>query len=246
MFALKDSLAIVTGAGRGNGYFIASALHNAGASVIGIDIKFPKINKNIAQICGDVRSEIFLDEILYLVQTKRFKHLVIVNNAGVTFPIEGKYPTDKWDETLEINLKAPFLIIEKFTGEFEKIKSGSIINITSLAAEKAFPNNPAYIASKGGLKMLSKFYAKSLGHLGVRVNNIGPGYIHTDMTDKSFENVKTRKERQLHTMLNRWGKPDDLVGACIFLASQSSSYITGQDIYIDGGWLANGLISFDN
>ena len=123
----------------------------------------------------------------------------------------------------------------------KKNHKGSIINITSINAEFAFPNNPAYMASKGGLKMLGKSLAKDWGSYGIRVNNLGPGYIFTKMTEKSFKNKKKHIARKSNTMLDRWGKMDDLLGPCIFLASDASSYVTGQDIYVDGGWSANGL-----
>ena len=98
------------------------------------------------------------------------------------------------------------------------------------------------MAAKGGLKMLTKFYAKSLGIHGIRVNNVGPGYIMTDMTHKSYNDPEKRLTRERHTFLKRWGHPEDLGGLCVFLASAASSYITGQDIYVDGGWTSNGLI----
>jgi NAD(P)-dependent dehydrogenase (short-subunit alcohol dehydrogenase family) len=123
-----------------------------------------------------------------------------------------------------------------------KNNQGSIINITSINSELAFPRNPSYVASKGGLKMLGKSFAKDLGIHGIRVNNIGPGYIKTNMTKNSFKNKKLKQTIEKHTMLNRWGTPEDLIGPAIFLASDSSRYVTGQDIYVDGGWLANGLV----
>ena len=125
----------------------------------------------------------------------------------------------------------------------KKKSNGSIINITSINAELGFPNNPAYVASKGGLKMLSKALAKDYGKFGIRVNNLGPGYMKTEMVKASYQNKKARNLREKHTILGRWGTPEDLVGPCIFLASDASKYMTGQDIYIDGGWLANGLLS---
>ena len=134
----------------------------------------------------------------------------------------------------------------KYNSIFQKINKGSIINITSLGAERAFPNNPSYIASKSGLKMLTKFYAKSLGRYGVRANNVGPGYIVTEMTKKAYFDLQTKQAREKHTFLGRWGKPEDLVGVCVFLASDASSYITGQDIYVDGGWNSNGLVEHEN
>ena len=89
--------------------------------------------------------------------------------------------------------------------------------------------------------MLGKSLAKDWGKFGIRVNNLGPGYFKTTMNKKSWNNLKTRKARTERTMLNRWGEIHELVGPCIFLASDASSYVTGQDIYVDGGWSANGL-----
>ena len=84
--------------------------------------------------------------------------------------------------------------------------------------------------------------AKDYGIYGIRINNLGPGYIKTEMTLESFKDSKKRKQRQKHVLLDRWGTMDDLLGPCIFLASDASGYVTGQDLYVDGGWLANGLI----
>ena len=125
----------------------------------------------------------------------------------------------------------------------KKRKSGSIINITSINAELGFPRNPSYVASKGGLKMLGKALAKDWGKYGIRVNNLGPGYIKTEMSSKTFSNKKLREQRAMHTMLGRWGEKDDLVGPCVFLASDASKYVTGQDLYVDGGWIANSIIT---
>ena len=105
-----------------------------------------------------------------------------------------------------------------------------------------FPKNPAYVASKGGLKMLTKSLAKDLGKYGIRVNNLGPGYFVTNMTKNSYKNKKLKLAREKHTLLGRWGKISDLVGPCVFLSSDASEYVTGQDLYVDGGWTANGLI----
>ena len=123
----------------------------------------------------------------------------------------------------------------------KKAKSSSIINITSLNAELAFPNNPAYAATKGGLKQLTKALAVDYGKYNVRVNNVGPGYIHTHMTEKSWKNKNANRVRKNHTILNRWGISEDLSGIIVFLASNSSSYVTGQDFYVDGGWLIKGI-----
>ena len=135
----------------------------------------------------------------------------------------------------------PFLLSKEIGKLMKKEKSGVIINITSINSELGFPDNPAYSAFKGALKQLTKSLALDLGKFGIRVNNVGPGYFRTQMTKKSWENSKLRKERTDRTILKRWGVPKDLAGIIIFLSSDSSSYVTGQDFYIDGGWLAKGL-----
>ena len=120
-------------------------------------------------------------------------------------------------------------------------KGGSIINITSIGASQGFPNNPAYCSTKGGVRQLSKALAHDWGKYGIRVNNLVPGYTHTPMNQKSWEDNNLRQERAAHTMLGRWAEPEDMIGAAIFLASDASSYVTGSDLYVDGGWNSKGI-----
>ena len=138
-------------------------------------------------------------------------------------------------------MRAPFRLSRAVAGRMKAQRSGSIINITSLSAELAFPDNPAYVAFKGGLKQLGKALALDLAPFGIRVNNLGPGYIHTEMTRKSFEDPPRHEERAARSALNRWGEPEDLQGPAIFLASPASAFVTGQDLYVDGGWMIKGL-----
>ena len=173
--------------------------------------------------------------------SKHKKIDVLINNAGITMPLMKNklfYEKENWAKTIDVNLTASFFSSQEAIKYMIKRKEGSIINITSLNAELAFPKNPSYVASKGGLKMVGKALAKDWGKFGVRVNNLGPGYIKTSMTKSSYSNRRTRLEREKQTLLHRWGNMDDLVGPCIFLASDASKYITGQDIYVDGGWSA--------
>ena len=120
-------------------------------------------------------------------------------------------------------------------------KKGSIVAVTSIGSILAFPNNPGYIAAKGGLRMMSKALALDLGPSNIRVNSILPGYINTEMTATSYNDPISRESRASRTMLGRWGEANDLVGAAIFLASDASQYITGTDLIVDGGWTAKGL-----
>ena len=251
-FSLQGKVAVVTGAARGLGRAISESLLRAGAVVILIDLIEP---------CLDETANTFKDEglpafsfrcdlsepqqIVELVDYVVNQHQridVLVNAAGITRPHTGsEYPDESWRKTFEVNLDAPFQLSKRFSRLMKDQESGSIINITSLAAEMAFPNNPAYVATKGALRQLTKSLALELGPFGIRANNIGPGYIRTDMSQKSWNDPQLREDIARHTILGRWGYPDDLTGAVIFLASDASSYITGLDLYVDGGWLAKGL-----
>jgi len=247
LFSVKGKVIIITGSGQGIGEFLASGLSKSGATVYCIDKKFKKGQKKsrgLNKILCDITK---LDEIKTTCSEiiKKDKRIdVLINNAGITIPDKiDNYALDSWRKTLDVNLTGAFLFTQQVLRQMKKNHSGSIINITSINAEFGFPDNPAYIASKGGLKMLGKSLARDCGKYGIRVNNLGPGYILTKMTEKSYRNKKKYAARKANTMLDRWGKTSDLLGPCIFLASEASSYITGQDIYVDGGWSANGLQS---
>tara|TARA_R110002012_G_scaffold57652_1_gene148704 strand:+ start:2182 stop:2862 length:681 start_codon:yes stop_codon:yes gene_type:complete len=223
LFSVKDKVIIVTGASGGIGAAVAAGLTSYGASVIQADL--PEY---------DVTNATHLDR---LVDREQINGLV--NCAGIT---RGNnifdYTDEDWEATYKVNLKAPFELTKR-VAQIMKSTGGSIINITSLNAEMAFPNNPAYVATKGGLKQLSKSLALDLGKYNIRVNNIGPGYMKTNMTKQGWAN--DRKLIEDRTILGRWGTPNDIVGTAIFLLSNASSYITGQDIYVDGGYLTKGL-----
>ena len=251
LFFLNGRTAIVTGAARGNGRGIAGALARAGANVLLVDV----LSAELSETEATLRAENLTVEAYACDLTREgaaaavvtaalgaFSRLdILVNNAGVTFGHELLgYPDELWKKTHDVNLKAPFDLVRAAVPAMRAHGSGSIINITSLNAELAFPGNPAYVAFKGALKQLTKALALDLAP-EIRVNAIGPGYFRTDMTRNSWDNEKTRKERASRTMLGRWGEPDDLAGAVIFLASDASAYVTGIDLYVDGGWLARGL-----
>jgi NAD(P)-dependent dehydrogenase (short-subunit alcohol dehydrogenase family) len=228
LFSLKDKVIIITGASGGNGSAIANGLEDYGAKVIRADL--PEYD-----ITDKKKLDLLVEKSLYYSS----KINGLVNCAGVTFGNDlFDYTDEDWDRTYQVNLKAPYELSRKVAKHMKK-NGGSIINITSLNSELGFPNNPAYVAMKGGLKQLTKSLAVDLGKYNIRVNNLGPGYIKTDMTKKGWAN--NRKEIENRTILGRWGESKDLVGTIVFLLSSASSYITGQDIYVDGGYLTKGL-----
>jgi len=250
LFSIEGKVVLISGAGRGIGRHLAHSMAKCSAFVYCIDKKFPKkvpsgVKKNMFNIKCDITKKKSIETVCKYIFSKHKRIDVLINNAGITIPLMKKklfYEKENWAKTIDVNLTASFFCSQEAIKYMIKRKEGSIINITSLNAELAFPKNPSYIASKGGLKMVGKALAKDWGKFGIRVNNLGPGYIKTSMTKSSYSNRKTRLEREKQILLQRWGNMDDLVGPCIFLASDASKYITGQDIYVDGGWTANGGI----
>ena len=228
MFSVKNKVVIVTGSSGGNGSAIVKGLEKLGAIVEGGDL--PSYD-----ITTDKHRKLLVQQALN--HTGKIDGLI--NCAGIT---RGNnvfdYDDEDWENTYQVNLKAPFELSRE-VARYMKNSGGSIINITSLNSELGFPNNPAYVAMKGGLKQLTKSLAVDLGKYNIRVNNVGPGYIKTNMTKQGWKN--NRKEIEDRTILGRWGEPEDLIGTIVFLLSSASSYITGQDIYVDGGYLTKGL-----
>lgn len=252
LFSLSGKVAIVTGAARGNGKAISESLLKAGASVLLVDILEKKLVEtttifrseklDASQFICDIADTKSLNSLIKYIKQNYDKIDILVNNAGLTISGElFNYSLSDWEKTYRVNLRAPFELSKNISKIMKQNKSGSIINITSLNAELAFPDNPAYVAFKGALKQLTKSLAIDLGQYGIRANNVGPGYFKTEMTIKSWNDINRKNKINDKTILKRWGMPEDLAGIIIYLSSDASSYVTGQDIYIDGGWLAKGL-----
>jgi gluconate 5-dehydrogenase len=165
---------------------------------------------------------------------------ILVNCAGTTIrgPSED-VDLDAWNHVIEVNLTAAFVMSQAFCHHRRKVnESGRIINIGSLACHGARPTIAAYASSKGGLLMLTKTLAVEWAKYNINVNAIGPGYITTELTEPLWTDDEFNKWVLSKTPLARWGKPEDLTGAAVMLASKAGDFITGQIIYIDGGWLA--------
>lgn len=239
---LTGKKAIVTGGFRGNGKAIAMGLKAEGAEVTVFDI-MDGADSPFTYYQVDLRDKAALRQTYEKAVEKNGIYDILVNDAGITkgMPAE-EYTFEAWEATLDVNLTVPFLLSQMFARSLIAAKkAGSIINITSLSAKYGFPNNPAYCASKGGLRVLSRQLALDWGKYGIRVNNVSPGYVRTDMTKGSYGDPVLQEERTRRMIFDRWAEPEDLAGACIFLASSLSEYITGQDIIVDGGWEAKGL-----
>ncbi|NLX03664.1 MAG: SDR family oxidoreductase [Phycisphaerae bacterium] len=168
---------------------------------------------------------------------------VLVNCAGVSVGGPShEYAETDWRFTFDVNVDAAFKLAKLVAVHMIPQRSGSIINITSIGAAQGFPNNPAYQASKGALQQLTRALATDWARYNIRVNNLCPGYFMTAMTRKSWSNPQIASRRAARCMLNRWGEPRELVGPVIFLASEASSYMTGNDLFIDGGFNKTGIL----
>jgi len=243
-FSLLGKVALVTGASRGIGAALADGLASAGAIVVGVarsEGPQQAFTHPVQYLAADVTKD--AQELVDRVKSQFGTVDVLINAAGVSVTSDGP---DQWqaafDTTLNLNLRAAYALCLATADLMEaKRAGGSIINVTSINSLVGFPGNPAYVAAKGGLRLLTKALAVDLGPKGIRVNALAPGYIHTDMTAASYADPVRHAQRLNHTCLGRWGEVDDLVGAAIFLASDASRYMTGQDLVIDGGWTAKGL-----
>jgi NAD(P)-dependent dehydrogenase (short-subunit alcohol dehydrogenase family) len=239
-FDVNKKIILITGSARGIGRHISDNLKEAGATVIDADISFSEFTDS--KWGGDLHDDKNVDGLLSTILINHGRIDVLINNAGITLPSDKKpYPVENWDKTIQVNLGIPFKLTSKAIPLLSNSGSGSVINIASLNATMAFPNNPAYVASKTALLGLTRSMALDYGNTGIRFNSISPGYIKTDMTGESWTNLEKRQNRQSRTALGRWGTVDDLVGITFLLCSSSSSYITGQDFKVDGGWSIKGL-----
>ena len=241
LFDVSNKTVVVTGASRGIGFAIAKGFSQAGAKVIGVSRSTPEdVSIFEKYLALDLGSREDIKKLTSAVESID----VLVNAAGITMPHDTddiQLLEEAFDKTINVNLKSSFVLIENFKKSLIENK-GSVINITSIGQATGFPNNPSYLASKGGLAQLTKGFAYDLGKAGVRVNNIAPGYIHTEMTEKSFSDKEKYQERLRNMLIERWGEPEDIMGAALFLASPAASYITGETLFVDGGWMAKGMV----
>jgi gluconate 5-dehydrogenase len=165
---------------------------------------------------------------------------ILVNNAGIQHrsPLE-EFPEREWDRIISTNLKAPWLMARAVASDMIRRKRGKIINVCSIQSELGRPTITPYATSKGGLKMLTRGMAVEWAKHNIQVNGIGPGYFKTDMTRALHEDPEFDRWLCGRTPAGRWGNPEELIGAMVFLASDASSYVNGQILYVDGGLLVS-------
>ncbi len=251
LFDLSGKTALVTGGSRGIGLSVAKGLAEHGADVAIVARTKEQLEAAKQQIQTDTDKKVWT----FPFDIKNIKGIeglfenivsetkgidILVNCAGMTVrgPSED-VDLKTWNQVIEVNLTAVFVLSQAFCSHRKQAgKAGRIINIGSLTCHGARPTTAAYASSKGGLLMLTKTLAVEWAKYNINVNAIGPGYIATDLTESLWSDEDFTKWVLSKTPLGRWGQPDDLVGTAVLLASKAGDFITGQIIYVDGGWLA--------
>jgi 2-deoxy-D-gluconate 3-dehydrogenase len=249
-FDLTDRLAVVTGARRGIGLAIADALAAAGADVVAVSAgqeadggavrdRVEAHGRRFRGFAVDLGDRAAVGDLVERLDALERPVDVLVNNAGTIHRTPAvDHRDDAWDRVLGVNLTAPFLLARALGARMVDRGDGKVIFIASLLSFQGGITVPSYTASKHGVAGLVKALANEWAARGVNVNGIAPGYIATDNT-RALRDDPERSGAILERIpAGRWGRPDDLAGAAVFLASSASDYVHGTIVAVDGGWLA--------
>jgi gluconate 5-dehydrogenase len=249
LFDLAGKTVLVTGSSRGLGRAMAEGLAAAGATVIlnGVDAgrlatasdEMRKAGYQVGTACFDVT-----DEAAILAAFERFDKDgvaidILVNNAGIQLrkPMV-ELTTPEWQKVIDTNLTSAFVVGREAARRMIARGRGKIVNIGSLTSELARATVAPYTVAKGGIKMLTRAMAAEWGAHNIQANAIGPGYMITDMNQALIDNPAFDSWVKARTPAKRWGRPEELIGTAVFLASSASDYVNGQIIYVDGGMLS--------
>ncbi len=248
MFSLHGKVGLVTGATRGIGLALALALGRAGAAVVLLgreagDLRAAREsleaeNCEVMQVLADVTDLDATGRAVDVAGQWRGRLDLLINNAGVEETCASRDVSEPlWDRILDTNLKGAFFCAQAAARHMPA--GGSIVNLCSLTSVVGVPGAAAYGASKSGLAGLTRALAAEWAGSGIRVNGIGPGYFRTELTESFYRDEQWREGMLAKIPLGRFGRLEDLAGAAVFLCSEASAYMTGQILYVDGGYLAS-------
>jgi len=250
---LEEKVAIVTGASSGIGRAIANVYGKEGAKVIVADIQkepreggkstHEKIEENGGEaifVETDVSSEEDVDRLIEKIIEEFGQIDILVNNAGIFHQEKiHKSETENWKNLIDVNLNGTYLCTKKVINHMlDNSIEGNIINVSSIAGTVGYAEAPAYCASKGAMTNLTRELAVDYAGEGINVNSISPGVIKTEMTDDFLSDPEMKAFMEQNTPYKRLGKPEDIAHAAVFLASEESNFINGEDLLVDGGWTA--------
>ena len=251
IFDLTGKIALVTGSGSGIGRALAQGLAAAGAAVVLTARRSGNLNQSLSAIesaggsalavPADLLKPADRDALIDRALNWKAGLDILVNCAGVNFRgPTADFSTEDWRTILELDLTVPFLLSQRVgRAMIQRGQGGSIINIASLCCSATRPKIAAYPAAKGGLAQLTKSLAVEWAQYSIRVNAIAPGYIDTEMTEPLIADAEFNDWVISRTPVSRWGRPEDLVGPTVLLASDAGGFVTGQVIYVDGGFTAS-------
>ena len=249
LFDLSGRTALVTGSSRGLGRAMAQGLAEAGARILVNGTDPSRVDAAVAELRGaghvalaaafNVTLEADVLDFFTELDSQGIAVDILVNNAGIQFrkPMV-ELETADWQRVIDTNLTSAFVIGREAAKRMIPRGRGKIINIGSLTSALARATVAPYTVAKGGIKMLTQAMAAEWAEHGLQANAIGPGYMITDMNQALIDNPAFDAWVKGRTPSRRWGRPEELVGTCIFLASGASDYVNGQIIYVDGGMLA--------
>lgn len=225
---LSGKTALVTGASRGMGKAMADALEEAGAEVVRVSSKDCDLSE---------RENVYA--FLAKLKTEHPRIDILVNNAGMILrKPAAEHPDEYWDKVLNVNLNSQFILTREIGKGMVERGYGKILFTASLLSFQGGITVPGYAASKGGIAQLAKAFANEWAPKGVNVNCIAPGYIATDVTTALRADENRSRQILERIPAGRWGTPEDVAGACLFLCSSASDYVNGIVLPVDGGWLA--------
>jgi len=247
IFDLTGKIAMVTGSTKGLGEVASLALAKAGANIAVCgrnedDLK--RVTEEIRNIGAEAEGfflEVTDKEQIIQCSKEILNHFgqidILVNNAGINFRVPVlEFPEEKWDQIIDTNLKGYFLVAQAIVPQMIDNGYGKVINISSIFGRVGMMNQLAYASSKGGVNQMTKVMALEWAQKGVRANAIGPTYFETDLVTQIRQDPDRYNFIIERTPMGRWGHLHEIEGVVIFLASPASDFITGQTIYIDGGW----------
>ncbi len=247
-FSLAGKVAIVTGATRGLGQGIAVGLASAGADIVGVGTsnlnetkqKVEALGRRFVEIKANLISQETIPQIIEETIKQFGKIDILVNNAGIIRREDAiDFTEENWDDVMNINLKTTFFLSQAVAKQFvAQGEGGKIINIASMLSFQGGIRVPSYTASKSAVMGITKAMANEWAAYNININAIAPGYMATDNTAA----LRGDSERNISILdripAGRWGTPEDLAGAAIFLASEAANYVNGFTLAVDGGWLA--------
>jgi 2-dehydro-3-deoxy-D-gluconate 5-dehydrogenase len=247
IFSLEGKTALVTGAASGIGQAIAVGFAKAGADLLLLGHRNNMDETKKLVIEAGSKAEVITMDLQKVDEIKeKYQSLlstreidILVNNAGIIRREPAiDYSKDNWDAVMDTNINSVFVLTQEVAKSMLKRKSGKVINIASLLSYQGGVFVPAYTASKHAIQGLTRAFANEWAKYGVQVNAIAPGYIATNNTQALREDTERNASILDRIPTGRWGEPDDLAGAAIFLASSASDYVTGHTLNVDGGWMS--------